>query len=162
MPKALSYEELREFDLADLGKMNKIIVELIRVKNRERDLTAGASFKGGDVAKFVSSKTGQVIYGRVDTINPKSLIMTVLQEDGTPGTARYRVSPSICTKSTVADAIDAMKPKLMVPPKAAAIEDDEEFDEDEDEAPAPKGKVAAPEEISDPSRDVPVGAEEAW
>jgi hypothetical protein len=149
----IGYDDVKDMDVADLYALNKSIVELIKVKNRERELRAGADFSTGDVAKFDSAKAGRTVYIVVDTVLPKSLHGLELLADGSKGTLKWRVSPSICVKTTKADAMDAMKPKVVTPPPSV-LSTAPYMEEDEEEE-KPVAKPAVPEPVAEPGSDRP-------
>ena len=83
--------------IEELQEINKDVVRRIRALSKRRGLEEALKYEIGDTVSF-RDKRGNLLTGRVERVNPKTLTIMV---DGPVGERKWRVGYSFITKENV-------------------------------------------------------------
>lgn len=72
---AITRTELNKLNTQELSQLNRMIVEMIKTKRSEDNMSAIYTFRSGDFVNFTSPKTGQKYRGEVTQIKRTKVVV---------------------------------------------------------------------------------------
>jgi hypothetical protein len=87
-------ENLRSKTEAELLALNKAVIAELNYRNTQRQVTLGAQYRPGDLIEW-DSKYGNVVFGRVEVVNRKTIKVREQNADGADVPRVWNVSPSL-------------------------------------------------------------------